>query len=354
MSLEQHLLRKSSPDFARLIAYGFERNGQDYGYSAPILAGDFRAEISISAEGKLSGRVFELSSGTEYDNIHIPRQQGEFVNRVRTAYLNLLQDIVEHCFIPRPFVSEQANRLAQILYERYGDKPHFPWVKYPDFGVFKHRSNDKWYALCMYIERNKLIPKAEGKTDVLNLKADSKQIANLCRQDGIYPAYHMNKQHWISLILDDTLDDRNILALIAQSYALTASGAEKSVREGRKEWLIPANPKYFDIEKAFCQHREIPWKQSTAVAVNDILYMYVGAPRSAIMYKCLVTQTDLPYHGQHRHLNIKRVMNIRLLQSYAPHLFTLAKLKEFQVNAIRGPRNMPLSLREYIEKTAGG
>lgn len=35
------------------------------------------------------------------------------------------------------------------------------------------------------------------------------------------PAYHMNKRHWISIILDGSMSEEQVFQLIAESYALT-------------------------------------------------------------------------------------------------------------------------------------
>lgn len=62
-----------------------------------------------------------------------------------------------------------------------------------------------------------------------------------------------------------------------------------------KEWIIPANPKYYDIQAAFRTSKEIDWKQGKGIKVGDTVYMYVAAPVSAILYKCRVTRTDIPF-----------------------------------------------------------
>ena len=62
-----------------------------------------------------------------------------------------------------------------------------------------------------------------------------------------------------------------------------------------KEWLIPSNPKYYDIIHAFDDTDEIDWKQGAGIKTGDTVFMYVGSPVSAVLYKCKVTETDIPY-----------------------------------------------------------
>ena len=58
--------------------------------------------------------------------------------------------------------------------------------------------------------------------DVVNLKCDPLIIGSLLAEPGFFPAYHMNKERWITAILDDRIPDALLVALIGQSYALTA------------------------------------------------------------------------------------------------------------------------------------
>ena len=77
--------------------------------------------------------------------------------------------------------------------------------------------------------------------------------------------------------------------------------------------------------------------------------MYVGAPVSAILYKCKVTEVNIPYRYQDENLTISALMKIRLLKRYDPKLFTFEVLKEeYGIFAVRGPRGIPNSLSEDL------
>ena len=79
--------------------------------------------------------------------------------------------------------------------------------------------------------------------------------------------------------------------------------------------------------------------------------MYVGAPVSAVLYKCKVTETNIPYQYQDENLTITALMKIRLLKRYAPEQFTFEVLKsEYGIFAVRGPRGVPNSLSEALKK----
>ena len=118
-----------------------------------------------------------------------------------------------------------------------------------------------------------------------------------------------------------------------------------------KEWIIPANPDYYDIVHAFDDDREIEWKQGRGIKAGDTVFLYVGAPVSAILYKCRVIETDIPYHYSDENLTITAVMKIKLQKRYKPSQFTFEKLKEkYGIYAVRGPRGIPDSLSEALKK----
>ncbi len=54
---------------------------------------------------------------------------------------------------------------------------------------------------------------------MINVKADKERIGDLLARDGIYPAFHMNKKCWVSIILDGTLPDSEIRRMVDESYA---------------------------------------------------------------------------------------------------------------------------------------
>ena len=120
-------------------------------------------------------------------------------------------------------------------------------------------------------------------------------------------------------------------------------------------WIIPSNPKYYDIIHAFDETDTIDWKQGAGIKKGDTVFMYVGAPVSAVLYKCKVTETNIPYQYQDKNLAITALMKIQLLERYAPDQFTFEKLKtEYGVYAVRGPRGIPDSLSAALEKAVCG
>ena len=154
----------------------------------------------------------------------------------------------------------------------------------------------------------------------------------------------MKKDDWISIILDDTLSDEIIIKHIDESHNNISLD---TINRVKCEWLIPANPKYYDLIDAFKKSKIILCKQSTLINVGDIVYLYVTAPYSEIKYKCEVLKVDIPYDYKNKDLTVNKVMQIKLLKEFS-HEFTLDKLKKYEINSIRGPRRLNKDLSKAL------
>lgn len=111
--------------------------------------------------------------------------------------------------------------VLQYAREKYGTTPEFPWRKFPAYTVLRHRENRRWYGLLMQLPKNKLGLKDAAPADVLNLKCDPLLIGSLRRKTGVFPAYHQNKEHWLSVLLEQFPSDEELCGLIDLSYQLT-------------------------------------------------------------------------------------------------------------------------------------
>ena len=89
----------------------------------------------------------------------------------------------------------------------YGTAADYPFDEDFETAVIRHADNRKWYALVMQIPRRKLGLDSDEIVDVVNLKLPIEMFGSFGAGDGVYPAYHMNKRHWISVILPDAAED---------------------------------------------------------------------------------------------------------------------------------------------------
>lgn len=101
----------------------------------------------------------------------------------------------------------------------YGTDPDYPWKD--NNAVLRHKENHKWYAVVLEVRRDRLGFLETDVVDVLNVKCEPALVGSLRTKPGYFPAYHMNKDKWISILLDGTAPEKEIKNLLALSYELT-------------------------------------------------------------------------------------------------------------------------------------
>ncbi len=116
--------------------------------------------------------------------------------------------------------------LEKYIEETYHAQKDYPWVTYPNFAVFRNK-NQKCFAFVMNIPKEKLGLHDEGIIEIVNLKCSPVMIGSLRSEPGFFPAYHMNKEHWITVALDSSVQDDKIKMLVDISYETTAPRRKK-------------------------------------------------------------------------------------------------------------------------------
>lgn len=116
------------------------------------------------------------------------------------------------------------RKAEEYIKDQYGVEPDFPWEDDFVTAVFRHKDNRKWFALVMRVSGSKLGLSCEKEVDCMNLKIiDPMLLDMLVHEKGIVPAYHMNKQHWVTVLLDGSVNSERVAELIDLSYTATAA-----------------------------------------------------------------------------------------------------------------------------------
>lgn len=341
--------------FEHLVPFGFQKVQGGYDYRELILAGAFEVRVYVATDGAVSTQVIDTDLNEEYLSLHVTQARGSFVGQVRAAYLAVLERVAEACFEALPFRSPQANRLAQYLQATYGDRYDHPFEKSPAVSSYRYPQNHKWYALMMPVTRGKLDLQAETWSkaaleellEIVNLKVNAKELAHVLKNRGIYPAYHMSKKSWVSIVLDETVSDELLFSLVENSRALVAGKSLRSLSEP-DYWIIPANLKYYDIDAEFAANAIIKWTQKASIKTGDYVAIYITAPTRALRYLCRVLESDIPNNGYRAEKSIQKLMKLELLQTFPDSQFPSAVLKACGVTNIRGPRRMTEDLVKLL------
>ena len=119
---------------------------------------------------------------------------------------------------------EELLRFAALT---YGTEPEYLWESTPDAAVLRHSENRKWYAIIMRIPADRLGLESSERVDIVNIKCGAMMTGSLLMCEGIFPAYHMNKERWVSLLLGSSADREQVEALLRLSYENTLEAIER-------------------------------------------------------------------------------------------------------------------------------
>lgn len=217
MTLEESVFGNNCIVKSRLFDYGFKEQNGICSFEKLIMKDSFMVSVLIDND-KVKGNVIDQSTGEAYDIFRREGATGKFAGEVREAYTALLYDIKEKCCILEMYKGDQANRIIGLMEEKYGDSPEFLWENYPDFSIYRNRDTGKWYSLIMNLSMDHFIPGEKDTAVCMNLKISKERIPELLDCRNFFPAYHMNKKYWISVILDGNIDDKAIMDLIEESH----------------------------------------------------------------------------------------------------------------------------------------
>ena len=112
----------------------------------------------------------------------------------------------------------------------YGTSPDYPFDEDFETAVLRHADNRKWYAIVMRVSLRKFGFDNDEVIDVVNLKLPTEMFGSFGAADGVYPAYHMNKLYWISVLLPDAPDDV-VQFLVNVSFEVTKAFNKRKMQQ---------------------------------------------------------------------------------------------------------------------------
>jgi len=212
-----YIFRSAKIKIDSLESAGFSTDdGKIYSRKDSISKGDFYADFSLSpADQNLTVQIFDSATNEKYALFDMPRAHGAFVASLREEARKLVDGIKSSCFESHDLKDEYLAWLTS----QFSASPEFPWPDTPDYCVFRC-PNQKWFALVMKIKYRQLGLIGEEEVWVVNVKAQSDKIPDFIDKKSIFPAWHMNKKHWITVLLTAATDFNNLCQLTEKSYEL--------------------------------------------------------------------------------------------------------------------------------------
>ena len=217
--MEQDIFYNKKFNITKLKNFGFRSLKNSYVYDCSLMNGDFNLRIETSGEFGIKTTLTENETGEIY-TLHLTNAQGEFVGHLREEYRSRLEKIAETCSDPYIFKSAFTYKVIDYIKSRYNDEPEYLWEKAPNNAVMRRKDNSKWYIAILTVKKDRLGFESTEDVEVADLRARAEEIPRLLSRENIYPAYHMNKKHWVTVILDGTMPFDEICQFIDTSYEL--------------------------------------------------------------------------------------------------------------------------------------
>ena len=206
-------------DLNKLINYGFKKVNNSYIYEKTLSNDEFEV-IAIYNSDTFSSKVIDIDLHEEYLLVDVATSIGRYAAEIKIEYEEILDDIIDKCFREVRFKSFQTNQLIDYVGDKYSSDLEFLWKKFPNYAICRNNLNNKWYLVLCTLEKSKLGIDEEGKIEVVIVKYPNNKIKDVVDNALIFEGYHMNKNHWISIPLDNRLSNEELFSYIDISYDL--------------------------------------------------------------------------------------------------------------------------------------
>lgn len=218
--LTEKFFANKSPVDGELEKYSFVLRDGKYFYTAEILDGQMTLTVSIDGKGDIDTEVTDAATGDIYTLYLVEGATGSFVAEVRVACETALADIAAKCYRCEIYRENQTKAVVEYVRERYGDELEFLWND--DNAVWRRKDNNKWYGAILSVSRRKFGQNSDERAEVIDLRATPEEIDGLADGVKYFRGYHMNKKHWLTMILDGSVELEEVCRRIDESYLLAA------------------------------------------------------------------------------------------------------------------------------------
>ncbi len=213
-------LENRSINYDKLLNYGFIKKEDNYIYESNICDNFFKIIVEISKEKQIS-KVIDLEVNDEYVLIDVNDSFGEFIGKIKEEYEKKLNDIIEKCTTLNIFKSREAKEIIKYVKEKYDDDLEFLWEKFSNNAIWRNKENNKWYGLLVVLPENKLGKEGNKKIEIIDLRYQKENVKEIIDNEKFFEGYHMNKNNWITIVLDGSVSLKEIYKLIDNSYELS-------------------------------------------------------------------------------------------------------------------------------------
>jgi len=213
-----YIFRSAKIKKESLETAGFKTtDGNTFSMNQTVSNGAFNADITLSlSEQTLTVHLFDSATSEKYALFDMPNSHGAFVASLREEVQQLIDEIKSKCFE----TSDLKDDYIAWIKTQFGAEPDYPWPDDAPWSFVFRCPNEKWFALVMRIKYRQLGLTSDEEVWVVNMKASQDEIPNLIDKKSIFPAWHMNKKHWITVLLTAATDFNKLCELTQKSWEL--------------------------------------------------------------------------------------------------------------------------------------
>jgi predicted DNA-binding protein (MmcQ/YjbR family) len=217
MIYKNDLMRIFQPDHEKMLSFGFSFQNDVYTLKKFINDNKFYFEVKVT-ESIFSIDVIDNAFGDPYELFSIGTAAGDFISVLHHESEILIDEIIDNCFSK----VKVREKILEYVTETFDARIDYPFSQLPTSAVFKVNENEKWFGVILEVALDLIGGETSDVVEVVNLKLDPKLIEELIDFKTYFPAYHMNKTHWVSIALSKGADWTLLFDLIRQSYKLVA------------------------------------------------------------------------------------------------------------------------------------
>ena len=200
----------------KLIKYGFNDENGKLVYRT-VICDCLRLTVVIDGD-EIKTEVWDTETEEPYTLFLVDGAAGEFVGKVREEYTRVLEDIAKECFETQIFKCENTAKIIEYARKNYGDEAEYLWEKFPDNAVLRRGDTKKWYAAILTVPYIKFGIEREGTVEVIDMRMDPDELERTVDGKKYFRGWHMNKKHWVTMLLDGSAPYEEIIMRLKNSY----------------------------------------------------------------------------------------------------------------------------------------
>ena len=204
-------------DADKLASYGFKEESGNLVYRT-LICDSMRLTVAVDKSGNIKTEVWDTETEEPYTLFLVEGASGEFVGRVREEYTRVLEDIAVKCFQTQIFRCAYTREIIDYARNKFGDEEEYLWEKFPDNAVLRRRDTKKWYAVILTVPYIKFGIEREGTVEVIDMRMDLDELEKTVDNRTYFRGWHMNKKHWVTMLLDGTAPLEEIIRRLNESY----------------------------------------------------------------------------------------------------------------------------------------